>query len=78
MTEKSKTKMVVVPCPRCGSFNTSPMDKKKRDWCCNNMNCLKPFRLSKHYALVFQDKEVIRVDKKHPFKKGLERNSPNE
>jgi hypothetical protein len=68
--EIRKGKMVVIPCPNCGSWNTSPLDKKKEFWVCSNPTCMSiPFAMKKHYAIVIENGEWRRVDKDHPFKK---------
>ncbi|MCW1308365.1 MAG: hypothetical protein OH337_04100 [Candidatus Parvarchaeota archaeon] len=55
---------VVVPCPRCGSWNTKALDDKKEVWACCNANCQTPFMVRNHYALVFlRDGRVVKTRK---------------
>jgi len=66
---REEVQMIVVPCPRCGSWYTDPMDKKHQWWACGHMSCQFPFALKKHHALIFlKNGEVIQVDKEHPCK----------
>lgn len=67
--QRKKVALVVVPCPRCGSWLTDPMDKKRKWWCCAHFTCMTPFVLEKHYALILlKDGGVIKVDKDHKVK----------
>lgn len=57
--------MIAVPCPRCHSFATIPIDKKREWWSCSHLECQTIFTLVKHYTLIFlKSGEVIRIDRK--------------
>lgn len=67
--QRKDIELIVVPCPRCRSWMTSPVDKKRSWWFCGHMDCMATFVLKNHHALVFlKDKKVIRIDEKHKYK----------
>lgn len=69
VVSRQEVLMIVVPCPRCGSWYTDPMDKKRQWWACGHMNCLTPFALTNHHALILlKNGQVIRVSKQSPCK----------
>ena len=69
VVNRQEVMMIVVPCPRCGSWMTNPMDKKRQWWTCGHFNCQTPFALKNHHALIIlKNGEVIRVDKEHQCK----------
>jgi hypothetical protein len=55
---------VIVPCPRCKSWNT--MHWKEGIWICTNMDCQHTFLLQKHHVLLFKNGQCYRVDSNSP------------
>lgn len=49
------TRVVMVPCPRCGSWNTTFLDREKRIWMCMHMDCRMVFRPRLHKVIVWRE-----------------------
>lgn len=67
--QKKDIEAIIVPCPRCKSWDTEALDSKHEMWLCQHVNCRTPFELKNNYALVFlKSGEVVRVDRGHKAK----------